>query len=180
MTAREAMTTEPAALQADAPLSDVAKLMLERRIHRILIEEDGETIGIVTSRDLMRAIREKKLNHPLSRYMSAPLFTVRATEPVSLATERLEKAGVTGLVVVDDEYPVGVFTQFEALDARDVRRETAVEEVMNVAILLLRSDMPIYRAAAQAAAMEVRRIVAMEYSKAVGIVTGFDFARVVA
>jgi hypothetical protein len=46
---------------------------------------------------------------------------------------RLEKAHVIGRVVVEDDWPVGLFTQREALDARDRERNTPVEEVMSAA-----------------------------------------------
>lgn len=179
-TAGDVMTPSPTAVSADTPLSDVAGIMVGDRVHRVFLEdEDGHTSGIVTTRDLMRAISDKRMRQPLSGFMSSPVFTIRASEPVSMATERLGKARVTGLVVVDDDWPVGVFSQFEALDARDVERDTAVEEVMSPAILILTSRTPLHRAAAQAASMDVRRIVVMDHEEVVGIVTGLDFARIV-
>lgn len=179
-TAGEEMTGDPVSVSVDAPLSRAAELMLDDRMHRVFVTEDGEIAGVVTPRDLMRAVAEKQVNHPLSRYMSSPLFTVRAGESVALAAERLEKAKVTGLVVVDDELPVGVFTQTEALAARHHPRDTPVQDVMSVRILLLHAELPVHRAAAQAEALDVRRIVATRDDAAEGIVTGLDFARVVA
>lgn len=177
--AEDEMTSYPTTVSADTPLSRVAEIMVDDRVHRVFIGDDEETVGVVTTRDLMRAIADKKVNHPLSRHMSSPVFTIRASEPISLATERLGKARVTGLVVVEGRWPVGLFSQTEALEARDVRRETAVEDVMNPAILILDSETPIHRAAAQAASLNARRIVATEGADTVGIVTGLDFARVV-
>ncbi|MDX1566916.1 MAG: CBS domain-containing protein [Longimicrobiales bacterium] len=176
--AEDEMTSYPTTVDAETPLSRIAEIMIDDRVHRVFVEEGDETVGVVTTRDLMRAISDKKVNHPLSRYMSSPVFTIRASEPVSLAAERLGKAKVTGLVVVEGKWPVGLFGQTEALEARDVRRETAVEDVMNPAILILDSETPIHRAAAQAASMEARRIVATDGPDTVGIVTGLDFARV--
>ena len=179
-TAGDDMTPVPTAVSTDAPLSEVADIMIEDRVHRVFVEgEDGRTTGVVTTRDLMRAIADKRVSQPLSELMSSPVFTIRAAEPVSMATERLGKARVTGLVVVDESWPVGVFSQVEAVDARDVRRETAVEDVMSPAILILDGRTPIHRAAAQAASMDVRRIVVIDGDDTVGIVTGLDFARVV-
>lgn len=175
----EFMTPDPVRVGPDTPLAEVAGLMLKHRIHRVFVEENGACEGVVTTRDLMRAIREKRVNQPLSQYMSTPIFTIRASEPASLATQRLEKARITGLAVVDDEWPVGIFTQVEALAARELPRDTPTEEVMNPAILVLDADTPIHRAAAQAASMEVRRVIALDDDKPVGIVTGLDFARVV-
>jgi len=96
-----------------------------------------------------------------------------------MAAERLEKARVTGLVVVDDEWPVGIFTQVEALESRELPRETLMEEVMNPAILVLDEETPVYRAAAQASVMQARRVVTTRNGNAVGIVTGLDFAKIV-
>jgi len=177
--AGDEIETSPTTVSAETPLSQVAQLMVRDRVHRVFLDvEDGRTAGVVTTRDLMRAISDKRMSQPLAEFMSSPVFTVRASEPVSLATERLGKARVTGLVVVDEGWPVGVFSEFEAMEARDARRETPVEEVMSPAILILTSRTPVHRAAAQAASMDVRRIVVMDEGKVVGIVTGLDFARI--
>jgi len=178
--AERVMTSDPVAVEGDEPLSRVAEIMRARGIHRVFVRDEGGVVGVVTTRDLMRAIADKQVNHPISRYMSSPVFTVRASEPTSLATDRLEQAGVSGLVVVDDGWPVGIYTRTEALAARDLSRQTPVQDVMSPAILLLRADMPVYRAAAQAGSMDVRRVVATRDGERVGILSGLDFAGVVA
>lgn len=175
----EFMTPDPVSVPVGTPLREVAELMLSHRIHRVFVRDEEGTRGIVTTRDLMRAIADQRLEDPLSEYMSSPLFTVRAEEPVSLAAERLGKARVTGLVVMDGEMPVGVFTQVEALEARDLDADTAIEDVMNPGILVLEADTPVHRAAAQAGAVEARRVIVIAEDRPVGIVTGLDFARVV-
>jgi CBS domain-containing protein len=176
----EFMTPNPGPVPPDTPLSKVAQLMVSGRVHRILLGDEGRVEGIITTRDLMQAIREKQVRTPISEYMSSPLFTIRASEPVAMATQRLEKAKITGLVVVDGDWPVGVFTQVEALESRDLPRDTAVEEVMNPGILVLDEATPVFRAAAQAAVMQARRVVVTVDGKPEGIVTGLDFARIVA
>lgn len=178
--AREEMTTDLEVVEGDAPLSRVAEIMGGQRIHRVFVREEGEIVGVVTTRDLMRAIAEKQLNHPISRYMNSPVFTIRASEPASMATDRLEQAGVSGLVVVEDGWPVGVYAQPEALAARELPRQTPVQDVMSAAILLLHADLPVHRAAAQAAAMDARRVIATRDDEHVGIMSGLDFASVVA
>lgn len=178
-TAEREMTSDPVAVEGDAPLSRVAELMRGRRLHRVFVREEDEIIGVVTTRDLMRAIAEKQMNHPISRYMNSPVFTVRASEPVSMATDRLQQAGISGLVVVDDGWPVGVYAKPEALAARELARQTPVQDVMSAAILLLHADLPVHRAASQAAAMDARRVVATRDDEHVGIMSGLDFASVV-
>jgi CBS domain-containing protein len=51
-----AVMTHPAvAVDEATPVEEVARLMLERRIHRVLITRQGKLCGIVTPMDLLRA-----------------------------------------------------------------------------------------------------------------------------
>ncbi len=171
------MTSEIVAVAPDDSIETAARCMLERQIHRIYVVDAGKLTGVLSTRDVMLAIRDKRVNRPIEKWMSSPAFTIRAQEPISLATERLEKAHVSGLVVLDGEWPVGLFTQRESLESRSHTRDTPVEEVMSSAMLSLESATPIHRAAAQAAALRVRRVIATRGRKIEGILTGLDFVR---
>ncbi len=48
----------PAVLEAaeDTPLPRLARFMLNRRVHRVIIAQDGRLRGIVTSMDMLRAV----------------------------------------------------------------------------------------------------------------------------
>lgn len=164
-------------VKPDDSIDQAARLMAKNGYHRIYVEKDSEFVGVLSTRDVMQAISLQRLNKPISEFMSSPAFTVRASEPISLAGERLEKAHVSGLVVVDHDWPVGLFTQTVALASKELARDTHVDDVMDTAMLLLHPDTPIYRAAAQAAAMDVRRVVAWDGTKVCGILTGLDFAK---
>jgi len=164
-------------LTADTPLTEAAQIMVRERTHRVLVGLEDKIEGIVTTRDVMRALEDKKDNHMVEEFMSSPVFTIRAEEPVSLAVERLERAHVTGLIVVENGWPIGVFTEEEAIESRDVARHTAVEDVMRTRLLALRPDTRLHRAAAQAGAMRVRRVVVQDGDAIAGILTGLDFAR---
>ncbi len=162
----------------EAGLDEAAKLMVKQRVHRVFVVQDNHPVGVVSTKDLMRAVLEKRVNSPISSYMTSPVFTVRASEPIALGTERLERARVSGLVVVDDNWPVGVFTQREALISKDLSRDTPIEEAMNPAILCLPESTRTFRAAQQALAAQVRRLIVVKSDRAVGIMSGLDFARV--
>jgi predicted transcriptional regulator len=149
-------------------------------VHRVFVVKDGRVRGVLSTRDIMRALKEKRVNVPISLFMSSPVFTVRATEPISLATARLEQAQISGLVVLDGKWPVGLFTQRDALAARHLPRETHVETAMNPALIALNADTPLYRAIEQAAALNARRILALNNGKLEGILTGIDLARAAA
>jgi len=171
------MTREVQTVSPDMTLEVAAGMMARGRIHRVVVTEDARAIGLLSTRDLMRAIAEKEMSHPISEFMSSPVFTIRAEEGLGMAVERLEKARVSGLVVVEDDWAVGVFTQAEALEARHLPRGTAVGDAMNPRILTLAPRTRMHRAAAQAAATGVRRVVIQEGESLVGILSGLDFAQ---
>lgn len=174
----ELMQSPAVQVSPDVPLSDAAKLMRKHRVHRVFVSLEGRPQGVVSTRDLMRAVREKRLKTPLSEIASGSVVKVKADDPIALAVDRLELSNKHGLVVVEGSYPVGIFDQACALESRRLPPNTAVEHAMNVRILILPSGMSLSRAAQQALSMNVRRILIERDRGLMGIVGGLDFARV--
>ncbi len=173
----EVMEADVVTVGPDTSLAQAAALMLQHRVHRLFVEAAGKLVGVISTRDLMFAVRDKRLVDPISAFMSHPVFSVSFDESLAVAVERLDKAHVSGLVVVEDDWPIGVFTQAEALEARDLPRDTPVEQALSPAMLCLDMDTPMHRAAQQAGAMDARRILAVKNRRVEGILTGLDFAR---
>jgi hypothetical protein len=72
-----------------------------------------------------------------------------------------------------------MFTQMNALACRDLPRSMPVETAYDAAVICLPVEVKLHRAAAHAAELDVRRVVACRGGEAVGVVGGLDFARVV-
>ena len=159
------------------PVSEAAKLMLKNRVHRVFVTDEHRPIGVCSTRDLMRAVREKRLKTPISEIASGSIVKVTADDPIALAVDRLDLSNKHGLVVVEGGFPVGIFDQACAIDSRRLPPQTAVEHAMDVRILILPGGLSIARAAEQALRMNVRRILIEKDRGTVGIVSGLDFAR---
>ncbi|MBI5200778.1 MAG: CBS domain-containing protein [Elusimicrobia bacterium] len=73
---REAMSRDLVSVEEDVPVADVARLMAERGIHRVLVTRDGELEGIVTTMDIVRLVSEEAVGDapkpPSSRRASRP------------------------------------------------------------------------------------------------------------
>jgi CBS domain-containing protein len=175
----EVMQSPAVQVSLDARLSEAAQLMLKNHVHRVFVTSEGKPVGVVSTRDLMRAVREKRLKTPISEIASGSVVKVKADDPIALAVDRLEVSNKHGLVVVEGDFPIGIFDQACALEARRLPPSTAVEHVMNVRILILPNGIGIGRAAEQAIGMNVRRILIENDRGVMGIVGGLDFARVV-
>lgn len=50
------MTGSVVSCEEDTPLDEVARVMLDRRIHRVLVTREGRLCGILTAMDLLRAL----------------------------------------------------------------------------------------------------------------------------
>lgn len=175
-TAGDVMTTHIVAIAPTTSVAEAASLMLDQRIHRVFVEMNRELRGVLTTRDVMQVIVDKRVQAPIASFMSSPVQTIAAFEPLQVARRQLKELAVRGLVVVEDGVPVGLFTEEDALAARHHEADLAVERVMSQAFLVLRPETPTFRAAGQMASMHVRRIVVMKEGDLVGILTGFDLA----
>lgn len=177
---REVMKTEIVRIAPEASLRDAAGLMVEHHIHRVFIEENHKLKGVISTKDLMNAIAESRMHRPISEVMSTPIQTISSMSTIAVAADKLDEAHISGLVVLDeDEMPVGVFTQAEALQAKSFPPTTLVEDLMNYAMICMNVKTPMHRAAAQASATSARRIIAVEDRHIWGVLTGIDFARAV-
>jgi CBS domain-containing protein len=56
LTAADIMTREIVAVSPELPIAEVAETMREQHIHRVLVIEDRELLGVLTTFDLLRAL----------------------------------------------------------------------------------------------------------------------------
>lgn len=174
----EIMKSPALQVAPEARVAEAAKLMLKNHVHRVFITRREKPEGVVSTRDLMRAVREKRLKTPISGIASGSVVKVKADDPIALAVDRLELSNKHGLVVVEGDFPVGIFDQASALESRRLPPHTAVEHAMDVRILILPGEIGVGRAAEQALGMNVRRILIENDIGVRQIVGGLDFARV--
>jgi CBS domain-containing protein len=179
--ARDLMKRDVITVDQDAPLGDAAGEMMKHRIHRVVVTRGGKPVGVLSTRDAMRAVLRERIESPLERVMTVPVETIDEGDTIRSAIERLDDANVRGLVVVDGTWPVGVFTHTEAIQARALPPsllDSPVERVMSYETICLDVKTPLYRVAGHAIQMRVRRILAVHDRELRGIVSGFDLVRV--
>jgi CBS domain-containing protein len=57
LTAEDIMTKQIVTVPPDMPIDEVARVMLEQRIHRVLVGADGTLEGLITTFDLVRLLQ---------------------------------------------------------------------------------------------------------------------------
>jgi len=179
-TVADVMTANPATVDADANIAQASRTMVAGGVHRVFITAAGTLVGVLSTLDIMAAVRDAGSTERIEHFMSSPVISVDVNANVANAADQLSRANVSGLIVVDNEWPVGVFTQVEALVARDLPDSTLVDDAMDPALICMPITTPMHRAAQQGIRMRVRRIVAAENRHMRGLLSGLDFATFVA
>lgn len=166
-------------VEADAPVGEAARVMVKHRLHRVYVMQNDTLVGVLSTKDMMRVVSDARVRTALSEVMSSSLVTVRASDPVSIAVDRMAAAHVSGLIVMDEEWPIGIFSQPEAIASRSSPPGDRVEVWMDPAVLCLPSAMPLHRAAAQSLHTRARRVLVVDARSVLGVISGLDFARAV-
>lgn len=129
MDIRSVMTPDPATCQAETPVREVARLMLENDIGLVpVIDASGKPAGTITDRDIaLRVVAEGRDPQQCTARdcMTSPVTTVSVESSLADAVERMESEQIRRLLVVDPEGRLcGVVAQADvALSGRD--RKTA-------------------------------------------------------
>ena len=176
----EVMGKDVATVSEDASLEQAAGVMVDRGLHRVFVLRDDALVGVLSTLDLMLAIYKAGSKETLAQFMSPEVVVTDVGDTVAEATALLASSKISGLIVVEDEWPVGVFTQVEALAAKDATDKSLVEDAMDPALVCMQVTTTMQRAAHKALRMRVRRIVAVESRHVRGVLSGMDFATLVA
>lgn len=94
-------------------VSEAAKLMDQKLVGSLLVEENGRVIGIMTERDILRKIVAKgKLADKVrvKEIMSSPVLTIDADEDILEASKVMDGEKIRRLVVTERGVIVGKVT----------------------------------------------------------------------
>lgn len=61
LTVRDIMAKEAVVVEPDTPIEEVARAMVARRVHRILVTHEGAVVGLISALDVTQLVAEGKL-----------------------------------------------------------------------------------------------------------------------
>ena len=123
---RDVVTIDPS-----ANLADAAQLLTEKRIGAALIlGADHRVIGIISERDVVRALAERgaaALAEPVSQTMTRKVETCNENEPITKIMERMTDGKFRHIPVVDQGRLVGIISIGDVVKHRlhQMERESA-------------------------------------------------------
>ena len=106
------MTEKPITIFPDATMPQAAELLLENGISGLPVERDGEIVGMITSRDMMKYFSEQDLKATVGDMMSKDVLRVHRHHTIGHVLEEMNLQGQSrALVYEDNTTPVGIVTR---------------------------------------------------------------------
>lgn len=112
-TVREIMSTELVTIDPSATLFEAARVMSAGHVGSVLVLEAGSLVGILTERDMLRALAESSKADEarvsaVSKWMTRDPITVGPDVSVAEALNRMLFGGFRHLPVMDSEAVAGM------------------------------------------------------------------------
>jgi len=121
---RDLMTSEVHSVHPTSTLAELLDLLQERNIRHVpVVDDEGELVGLVTQRDLLRrslaargdlplTVREEVVAHrTVDEFMTAGVMTVDPDAPLGEAAELILDNKLGCLPVVEGPHLVGIITE---------------------------------------------------------------------
>lgn len=121
---RDIMTPNPFTMHASATVAQAARVMRDRDIGDVLVEDKGKLVGIVTDRDIVvRVIAEGKdpSTTRLVEGETCDLVTVSPEDDVDEVVDKMRTHAIRRIPVVENGSPVGIVSLGDLAVARDPR-----------------------------------------------------------
>ncbi len=98
-------------------LAETASIMADFDVGSLLVGDNGNAVGIVTSKDIIKVISEdKELKKIKVRdIMQTPLIEISAHETISSALLKMKEQKINHLIVVDGDKIIGMINPLNLL-----------------------------------------------------------------
>jgi CBS domain-containing protein/anti-sigma regulatory factor (Ser/Thr protein kinase) len=133
LTIAEVMTKDPLTLAINMSMRDALDLFAKYKISGAPVAKDGKLIGILSTEDLIRSLRDGRIDRKVTEYMTHNVFTIRKHEQVVEALKLFNKTKVGRLPVVDENNNlVGIMTKGDISNGvlEALQRDLEAEELI--------------------------------------------------
>lgn len=179
---RDVISGSPITVSPSVSLGEAAEKMESLHISCLLVEDQGKVVGIMTERDIIRALNTLvPISESIETVMTQNVISVQDTEEIHEAYRTMVAHGIRHLLVLDQQQlPIGVLTE---TDFRNQNEVDSVEDELDVARVMshVYVEMPPSSRVAQVSlemqARSVDCVVVTEGNRPVGILTERDMVR---
>jgi CBS domain-containing protein len=106
------MTEKPITIFPDATMPQTAELMVENDISGLPVERDGELVGMITTRDMVKYFSEQDIKATVGDLMNKNVLNVHRHHTIGHILDEMNMQGTSrALVYEDNNAPVGIVTR---------------------------------------------------------------------
>lgn len=177
------MSTPVVSISPDVCASEAGKVMDEKGVKLLVVLYNGQTVGLLTQADLVRASAFYGIWGQVGEIMTRDVTVTQAAVTVKQADEVMSSRNISSLVVVEDDEVVGIITERDILKKVVAPQKdpgaVKVEEIMLFPVVRVPSSCSIFRAVRIMESRGIRRVVVMDDDRLVGILTQTDIFKTV-
>jgi CBS domain-containing protein len=121
------MTAKPISIAPDADIRLAARLLVEHRIRRLPVVEDGHLLGLLSVSDLIHALAQMKIKDEIKGAYTSSTFALWEETPLPVVGRVMEISGVDAIPILDVENKLqGIISE------RDLIRNSIIEDSVGV------------------------------------------------
>jgi len=129
------MTRNPVTISPGSDLPTAARLLLENRIRRLPVVDEGKLVGLVTVADVVGTIADMNIDIPIKDYVEKEVVAIYSQTPLPVVARIMELAGVKAVPVLDSNLElVGIISD------RDVISASTIEDSVEMSDMSAGSD----------------------------------------
>ena len=141
LTAADLMSSPIVSVEADVPLSEAVRELIEKQISRLLVTEKGTPVGVISLSDFVASIarEEKPRRETVGDVMSEAVLVCRDQTPIRSAARAMTEAGWRSVRVVNEKgKPLGVVSGRSLLPfiKEGINETLVVADVMHTALTI--------------------------------------------
>jgi len=129
----QVMTTKVVTFSPETTILEALDVIKQHRISGAPVTVEGELVGIISTEDLIKALRDGRIDRSVSTYMTKDLITVKAIDKVVEALKVFQKTKVGRLPVVNENNKlVGLLTKGDITNGllTALQRDYQAEEII--------------------------------------------------
>jgi CBS domain-containing protein len=112
------MTRNPITISPESALKTAAHLLLEHRIRRLPVVDEGKLVGLVTVADVVATIADMNIDIPIKDYVEKNVVAIYNETPLPVVARIMELAGVKAVPVLDANLElVGIISDRDVISA---------------------------------------------------------------
>ena len=164
VTARQLMSAPVLTVDAAADVSEAAARLVKERVGRLLVVEDGRSVGVLSVSDVVAFIGDRpRPRETLAQVMSHAIVVSQPDASIAAAARAMTERRSRSIVVVDGTgRPVGVVTGHDLLRVLGDAGPSKVADVMSREILSIEPDATLREAAELMLRHRVHRLVVVD------------------